>query len=90
MKMLLLEELLSIAPLTIPVGTLVKFHSSQIKSYSPPPVVHKFVKTKVFDLYSDIIQVGPGRCHLEQMNYYFKFVRQIQVATISHFHNTFQ
>ena len=30
MKMLLLEDLLSKAPLTIPVGTLVKFHSSQI------------------------------------------------------------
>ena len=57
MKMLLLEELLSIAPLTIPVGTLVKFHSSQIKSYSPPPVVHKFVKTKVFDLYSDKLRL---------------------------------
>ena len=30
MKMLLLEEQLYIALLTIPVGTLAKFHSSQI------------------------------------------------------------
>ena len=88
MKMLLLEELLSIAPLTIPVGTLVKFHSSQINSYSHPPWYTRVVKPKVSD-YSDKLRVGPGRCHLEQKNYCFKFVGQIQVGTIDHFYNTF-
>ena len=37
MKMLLLEEKLSIAPLTIPVGTLLKFHSRHSSIRTPTP-----------------------------------------------------
>ena len=76
--------LLYIAPLTIPVGTLVKFHSSQISQHCPTPVGHKFVKPKISD-YSNKLRVGLGRCHLEQKNNCFKFDGQIQVGRVDHF-----
>ena len=63
------------APLAIPVGEQLAL---------PTPVVHKCAKPKVSN-YTNKLQVGLGRCHLEQKNYCFKFDGQIQVGTIDHF-----
>ena len=84
MKMLLLEKKLSIAPLTIPMGTLLKFHSRHSSISTPTPRGTQVCQAEDLRLFKQA-SVGLGSCHLEQKNYYFNFDGQIQVGTIDHF-----
>ena len=63
-KMLLIEEYLSIALLTIPVGTLVKNHFSQINQHSPSPRGTQVCQAEGFRLYKQASvrsgKVSPG------------------------------